>query len=142
MRRSFIYVGIQFACIIFIMFTGQIFPANIYMFILLIVSALPGLWAVYEFGFNFSVFPEITDNHKLFTKGPYRFVRHPMYTSVILITFIWILNDYSSLRFMIWSILVIDLSFKLRYEEGLLRSVFPEYDNYKSRTKMFIPFIY
>jgi protein-S-isoprenylcysteine O-methyltransferase Ste14 len=48
----------------------------------------------------------------------------------------------SPLRIGLWVLLLANLTLKLHYEEGLLRSKFPDYTAYQERTRKLIPFIY
>lgn len=142
MTISFLFVGVQFMCIAAIMLTGEIIPTDKIKMVLLIITAVPGLVAMYSFRFRFNIFPEIPEPHKLNRSGIYKYIRHPMYTSVILMTYIWVWNDYSLMRFIIWVILLIDMIFKLKFEERLLTIAFPEYEDYIKKSKMLIPYLY
>jgi len=57
-------------------------------------------------------------------------------------TLLWVWNDFSLMRFIIWIILLIDMIFKLKLEERLLTVAYPEYEEYIKKTKMFIPYLY
>ncbi|MBK8980925.1 MAG: isoprenylcysteine carboxylmethyltransferase family protein [Ignavibacteria bacterium] len=142
MKLSYTLVGVQFLCIIYLMLTGEIIPADRFYLMLLILTLIPGIWAMYTFRFRFNIFPNIKEGQNLNRSGPYKFVRHPMYTSVISLTFIWVLNNYSITRIIVWSALVIVLIIKLKYEERLLSENFPEYKSYIKNSKMLIPFLY
>ena len=140
--KSFIFVTIQFICIGIIAFTGKIFSENIYLNCTIIPFLFLGLWAIIVMKFNFNVAPEVVENAELRTNGPYKLIRHPMYTSVLGITLIWEFYHFTYFRFIIWIILLIDLLFKLFYEEKLIESNFKLYRNYKLKTKRLIPFIF
>ena len=45
------------------------------------------IWARVHLGRNWSAAPAIKENHELVVSGPYRWVRHPIYTGVILAAF-------------------------------------------------------
>ena len=92
--------------------------------------------------FRFNIAPDISSNSKLIVKGPYKFIRHPMYTSVLGISFYLIMNDINYFRIIIFTILLVNFLFKLDYEEKILISKFPEYSEYKKTTKKLIPFLY
>jgi protein-S-isoprenylcysteine O-methyltransferase Ste14 len=51
-------------------------------------------------------------------------------------------NDISITRLVIYVVLLIDLLFKIQYEEQLLTKHFSEYANYQKQTAKLIPFIY
>jgi len=53
-----------------------------------------------------------------------------------------VVNDLTLLRAVLWLVLLIDLHFKFSYEEKLLIEKYPEYIDYKKKTKRLIPFIY
>jgi protein-S-isoprenylcysteine O-methyltransferase Ste14 len=76
------------------------------------------------------------------THGAYGFVRHPIYSAVIigaaglgLITENW-------LRLAITVLLVIFFDSKARVEERWLEEKYPNYAAYKTRVKKLIPWVY
>ncbi len=142
MKKSYAFVAVQFTAILILVLTGSIFPSDIVKLTIMILFVLFGLWAMFVHRFRFNALPELRDNSSLKTSGPYRLVRHPMYTSLIFITLIWLINEFSIFRLAIWIILLITIHLKSEYEEKLLIKKFPEYPQYKTRTKKFIPFIY
>lgn len=141
--KSYTLVAIQIGCIALIAFTGPIIPKNIFFFSIGISGALLGLWAiiVMELG-RFNITPDIHPNSQMTFKGPYKYIRHPMYASVLLITLAWILNYPTIPRLSIWIVLIFDLIIKLNYEEKLLVNRYKEYRDYQHKTKKLIPFIY
>ena len=91
---------------------------------------------------NFHVLPHPVKNSEMVMRGPYRYIRHPMYTSVLLTMLALLAGDYSTGRLVIWLLLTADLIVKLEYEEKLLQRRFSEYQAYRQNTKRLIPFIY
>lgn len=92
--------------------------------------------------FSFEVI--IQKDHKLITKGPYKQIRHPMYTglSLILIGLAIALSSVYGILFLI--ILGIPvLLYRISAEEELLIKEFgQEYLNYMEKTKKLVPYIY
>lgn len=91
---------------------------------------------------NFSIYPEICEGATLITEGPYRWMRHPMYTALIMMMIgvsgyngRWI-NQVAAL-----ALIAIVVTKALR-EEKLLPRIFPAYPDYANTTKRFIPYIY
>ena len=78
----------------------------------------------------------------LVTGGPYRFVCHPVYTAQMLLTFGWSLAFGGWLTALYAIALSLVLHFKALKEERRLLQRFPEYRDYLSRTRRFVPFIY
>ena len=91
---------------------------------------------------NFSVHPKPRDQAQLITGGPYQLVRHPMYTSVILVLLGLALAAGNSWA---WGGLlcgVFAVVSKSYLEERYLIEKYPEYQQYRQRTKRVIPFIW
>ena len=140
---SYIYIIIQVVFIILIGLTGPISPDNLFLFSGIIIGILTMIWAVWTMRLsNLNMIPDVKHNSRLVTSGPYKFIRHPMYASVLLVTLILVINHLTLLRAGFWLVLLIDLHFKFSYEEKLLLTKFPEYSEYKSNTKRLVPFIY
>jgi protein-S-isoprenylcysteine O-methyltransferase Ste14 len=78
----------------------------------------------------------------LVTSGPYRFVRHPIYTAQMLLTFGWSLALGGWLTSLCAIALIVVVNFKSLKEERRLLQRFPEYRAYQARTRKFVPFIY
>lgn len=76
---------------------------------------------------------------ELSTGGLYRFVRHPMYASVLLFSFGMALHSGYVFRYVVTGLLMILLYFKSVYEEKYLAQIYPEYLKYAGRTPRFIP---
>lgn len=140
--KSAVYVVIQITCLFIIFYKINLIPSNIFILVGLAFFLILGIWAVYTMNFSFNIAPDISSNSKLIVKGPYKFIRHPMYTSVLGISFYLIMNDINYFRIIIFTILLINFIFKLDYEEKIITSKFPEYSEYKKTTKKLIPFLY
>ena len=138
---SVVLVLIQAVCSIGLVFSNGIIPGNIFLVILWAAGILLGIWAMAEFRFRFNIFPELLEDSMLLTSGPYRYVRHPIYTAVLMITLAYLINTPKILNYIMWIILLLVLVIKLNYEEKLLMKRFPDYREYKARTKRLIPFV-
>jgi protein-S-isoprenylcysteine O-methyltransferase Ste14 len=140
---SITLVGIQFVLIGVIVLTGPLWPPGWSLRVILAVGGVIGLWALYVMGLRqVNVFPEVPGQGKLIVLGPFRWVRHPMYASVLLVTLAWVLGNPLPYRIMLWAGLGMTLLIKLQYEERLLIERFPEYEAYRRQTKRLIPFLW
>jgi len=140
---SLVLVATQFTLIALIMFAGPLWPTHWGLRGLMVGGGVIGLWAFLAMGLeNLRVFPEVPKHGRLIVRGPYRWVRHPMYTSVLLITLAWIVEHPLPFRVALWVGLMMTLWVKLRYEEQLLLARFPLYEEYRMRTKRLIPFLF
>lgn len=101
-----------------------------------------GVWAIVAMGIRrVSVSPELQSNAKLTTTGPYRFVRHPMYTSLLMFAGGLAFSPFAIWKAIVWFILLGVLLIKTVIEEQQLRSRFPEYETYARRVKRLVPFV-
>lgn len=102
------------------------------------------LWVSSTLGRNYSPTLEIQENHTLIESGPYKYVRHPMYSAFLL----WFVAQSILLPDIVVSagsaIATALLLFqRIPAEEALLRSEFGiKYDAYVAKTTRVIPFIY
>ena len=100
------------------------------------------MWARVHLGRNWSGSPQMKENHELVTSGPYRFVRHPIYTGIMLGLFGSGLAAGLGwfIAFIIFSVIFI---LRIKTEEGYMMKLFPnQYPAYRARTKAFIPFFW
>ncbi len=101
-----------------------------------------GLWAVFSMGRgNLNVSPAVRENASLVQRGPYRWVRHPMYTALLLFMLSYVIAEVTALSVQLWCGLLLVLIVKSFYEESLLAQRFPSYAQYKLRTWRFVPYV-
>lgn len=91
---------------------------------------------------NFHILPRPVNRSQLIARGPYRYIRHPMYTSVLIVATALIAGDFSIIKLGIGLLLALCLVIKLEYEENLFVQRFPEYEAYRNITKRLIPFLW
>lgn len=139
--RSVLFVIIQFAMIFAIAIYAGIW-GGVLTNMLTILAVFLGVWAVATMQYSVNVLPDVRRHQKLYTGGPYRTMRHPMYTSILLATLAWLQNRPDAIALALWLVLLVDLLLKLRYEERMLTLKFPEYKTYAARTKRLLPFVY
>jgi protein-S-isoprenylcysteine O-methyltransferase Ste14 len=108
--------------------------------VIVVVGVSLAIWSRVLLGRNWSSVVQIKRGHELVEAGPYRYIRHPIYTG-ILIAFIGTAAKEGDVRGIV-AILILFASFwrKLRMEERMLGETFGEtYASYKRRTKALIP---
>ena len=141
--KSIILVIIQLICIALILLTGRLVPRSFPLQIVFVLALSLGIWALWIINFkNFRLTPNFPKDTRLVAKGPYKLIRHPMYSCLLLATLMIVLDDLSIIRIAIWIILFIDLYIKLVYEEKLIIERNTDYLIYKRGTKRLIPFIH
>jgi protein-S-isoprenylcysteine O-methyltransferase Ste14 len=81
------------------------------------------------------------ENPELVTSGPYAYVRHPIYTGILVAVFGSAIGT-SPFGLIPFGLLGIYFVYSARREEKLMMEQFPEqYPQYMSRTKMLVPFV-
>ena len=93
------------------------------------------LVAIKDLGNNLSPFPRPKTNSNLVTTGIYRFTRHPMYYSLIIISFGVFLTKLSFYYLFLTVILALLIKFKIFLEEQYLKNKFKNYFLYKNMVK-------
>jgi len=144
LSKGKILVTFQFL-IIFLMFVFIKAKSKYFLLgiAILTISIIIGLLAIKEQGNNdFNIRPDINPNCKLITTGVYKYIRHPMYFSVIFGMLGILVAFFNYVEFILYIFLIFIMLIKLHYEEQLWCNHTKEYLEYKKRTKKLIPFIY
>jgi protein-S-isoprenylcysteine O-methyltransferase Ste14 len=99
------------------------------------------VWARLHLGRNWGMPTSQRVEPELVTSGPYRFVRHPIYSGLLIAVLGTALVD-NLLGLIVVAVLIAYFYYCGIVEERNLAATFPQaYPEYKSRTKMLIPFL-
>jgi protein-S-isoprenylcysteine O-methyltransferase Ste14 len=99
-----------------------------------------GLWTLaYNRPGNFNIRPEPKVSGQLVTSGPYRFVRNPMYSAVLLFAAAEVVAYADMWKLACWLALALLLLAKAMLEERGLREQHAGYAEYAKRVRRFIP---
>ena len=104
-------------------------------FFLIMISSIVMLIAIKDLGSNLSPFPKPIVNGILITSGIYRFIRHPMYFSLILISFGFFIIKLSLYHLCLTLSLALVIKFKIILEEKYLNKKFKNYFLYTAKVK-------
>ena len=104
-------------------------------FLIIIIAFIILLVAIKDLGRNLSPFPRPINNSNLVTKGIYRFTRHPMYYSLIFISFGVFITKLSIYYLFLSTILILIIKFKIALEEQYLKNKFKNFLLYKNEVK-------
>ena len=114
----------------------QVSPLSYLTGILIIIfSLIIMLVAIKDLGRNLSPFPRPMKNSNLVTSGIYRFTRHPMYYSLIFISFGVFIIKLSIYHLFLTISLALIIKFKIILEEQYLNNKFKNYLLYKNEVK-------
>jgi protein-S-isoprenylcysteine O-methyltransferase len=111
-------------------------------FILCAAGIAFAIWGRRLLGANWSTSPSVREGHQLITSGPYGWVRHPIYTGV-LIALLGTALVSTILWWIVFAASCLIFLYRVHAEEKLMVTQFPEqYPEYKKRTKALIPLIW
>jgi protein-S-isoprenylcysteine O-methyltransferase Ste14 len=110
--------------------------------ILCAVGVAVAIWARWYLGRNWGMPMSVKENPELVTSGPYAYIRHPIYTGVLL-ALLGSALVVGNWEFGLFVIFGLYFSYSARSEEKLMARTFPtQYPPYKQRTKTLIPFVW
>ena len=101
-------------------------------------------WAIITLGRFFTLDVTIEKDHELVERGPFRMVRHPSYTGVLL-AFVGLALSLGNWAALLVVLLPIGVAFIHRMnveEDALSGALGPQYTDYMRRTKRLVPFVY
>jgi len=142
-----VLVALQFGIIAALIFFSIIaFRPALSGAVLIFVGLGIGLAAIrahrYVQAHNFRILPELQEGCELVTHGIYRYIRHPMYTSVMVMMLgVALMTSYRTVALALWGVLCAVLVLKALREEKLWCGHDARYDTYKRKVKRFVPFI-
>jgi protein-S-isoprenylcysteine O-methyltransferase Ste14 len=112
--------------------------------LLMLTGILFRQWAIWVLGRFFSTKVRIVSDHKIVREGPYRFLRHPSYTGMLMI----LLGLGLASRTWLGTIIILALfslviGYRISVEESALKAEFGgEYIQYAKKTKRLFPFLF
>jgi protein-S-isoprenylcysteine O-methyltransferase Ste14 len=118
-------------------------PAAYRIGVSLVIAGLAfAIWARVHLGSNWSGTVTIKQGHELIRSGPYAWVRHPIYTGLIMALLGTTIASGTVHAAIGLAIIVESLVRKSRTEEEFMRATFPgEYQRYSAQVPALIPFV-
>lgn len=100
-------------------------------------------WAMASLGANnFSLMPEPRAGNTISRRGIYRWLRHPMYASVILCASAVAFGAPSKIRWIAWAVCVAALIVKVRIEEEAITRRHAGYPEHMKGTWRLVPWVW
>lgn len=117
--------------------TGTVADIVVLLGMLVMISARAAL------GKNWSADVIFKEDHELITRGPYAYIRHPIYSGLILMILGVAIYSGSFIWFFLFALFFVGAYYKARKEEILLTKHFPEtYPAYTKKVSALIPFVF
>ncbi len=134
----------QYSILMVFLLSGPWFSQHIISLLIQIIGLFLGIWAIWSMRRSrLNIAPCVRKGSNLIQDGPYRFLRHPMYLSILLFFAPLLTESPSPLRVVSFIALIPGLFIKLNFEEKRLLEHFGlHYSLYMNKTWKFIPFIY
>ena len=77
----------------------------------------------------------------LVTTGPYAYIRHPIYASILYFLWAAVFSHFSVLNLILGAIGTVGAAIRIYAEEHLIIEQYPQYAEYSAQTKRVIPFL-
>jgi protein-S-isoprenylcysteine O-methyltransferase Ste14 len=146
-RKDYLYVSIQF-----VLFAAYMLPIRFVEWMVApiakwfglgvaVLGLLIDLLAFLQLNTNLSPYPTPKAGGELVQTGLYAYIRHPIYTGILLLTFGYAIHEVSDYKILVSIALLVLFYFKTSYEEKRLEAVYPEYPAYRQRVGRFLPLI-
>jgi protein-S-isoprenylcysteine O-methyltransferase Ste14 len=104
------------------------------------LGAVFAIWARFYIGQNWSSAVSIKVGHQLIRTGPYAWVRHPIYSGLLLAMIGTAIARREPRGFLAFALLLLAFVVKSRLEEGFMRKTFgEEYEEYSRATGALVP---
>jgi protein-S-isoprenylcysteine O-methyltransferase Ste14 len=122
--------------------TGNLFAFSPFVITAQVAAVVLNLWARISFQRGTFRVTAAPSGAPIITRGPYRFIRHPMYSAALLFIWAGVASHLSAMTLAIAVAATTLCIVRFLVEERLLRAQYPEYPDYSRSTKALIPFVF
>ena len=128
--------------LVFLVLTRNLFSSAPVVIVVQALALTLFLWARITFGRrSFHASADPTEGG-LVTHGPYRYIRHPIYTAVCVFVWAGILAHLSWKTALCGALILAGAMLRIFCEETLVTARYPEYRQYAARTWRMVPFVF
>jgi protein-S-isoprenylcysteine O-methyltransferase Ste14 len=121
---------------------GAIFSSSPFVIAAQAAALFLFLWARITFGWrSFHVAANPTEGG-LVTSGPYRYIRHPLYTAMCMFIGTGVAAHWSLGAALCGALILISTGARIWAEEKLVTARYPDYADYASKTWRMIPYVF
>jgi protein-S-isoprenylcysteine O-methyltransferase Ste14 len=142
-RDLLIYYALELIVVALILVTGPAVAKHPLLIFVQIAGIWIVLWVVWTNKVRkFRISLDLPSRTRFVAKGPYNFVRYPVYTAILIVTLALAVDRLEIEGFLLWLILLAVFIMDIRFEDRLYSSYFSDYSLYKGKTSRLIPFVY
>jgi protein-S-isoprenylcysteine O-methyltransferase Ste14 len=129
-------------CLVWLAFQKVLLGAGPVTIGIQVLAVLLMIWARLTFGLRSFHAAANPTSGGLVTRGPYRWLRHPIYSAVLYFVWAGIAAHPSGSSILVALLASASLGVRMYGEERLLREMYPEYTEYARHTARVLPFIF
>ena len=134
-------LGLATVGVVILAFRESLLAAGLTAIAVQVASTLLMLWARLSFGRrSFHAIAGTTEG-ELMMKGPYKYLRHPIYAAALYFLGAGVLSHPDIINGLAGALVIAGLAVRIMAEEHLLAERYTEYAEYSTHTKRIIPFI-
>lgn len=129
------------AAILILLLTGNLLAWSPVVIAVQVLAVAVAAWARRSFPpatFSVTAAPR---GGAVIEQGPYRWVRHPQYSAVLMLIWAGVLSHLSALSLAVGVAIAVVAALRIACEERLLTEKLPGYADYARRTRRLIPFV-
>jgi protein-S-isoprenylcysteine O-methyltransferase Ste14 len=130
------------AAIVVLGVTGNLFSTSPFVIAAQVTAVGLNVWARISFQRGKFRVTAVPSEAAMISHGPYRFIRHPMYSAVLVFIWAGVASHLSGLTLTIGIAVTAVGIVRIITEERLLRAKYPEYLDYARSTKALIPYVF
>ena len=141
--RELLYIQIILFGLLFFLGNVEVVVKNILLLIPFLAGTIIIFYSMYVLGpRSFSPFPFPPKNSVLVKRGPYSQLRHPMYFGMEIVGLTLVLSNLRFESVFVFLFLIYVLNMKADMEEEELSKKFPEYSDYRTKTRKLVPYFF
>lgn len=123
-------------------FTGNLLSWSPFVIAAQAAAVGLNLWARRSFQKGTFRVTAVPSSSSIIRSGPYRFIRHPMYSAALLFVWAGVVSHLSVLTLAIGGAVTVVAIARIIAEERLLTAQYPEYHGYAQSTKALVPYLF
>ena len=125
-----------------LLYTGNLLSSSPLVVLLQVAAIVLLVWARITFGRRSFHFTAGSTEGGLVTRGPYRYIRHPIYASICLFVWASVVAHWSEGTALCGVLVLGGAVVRMLCEETLVAAKYPEYQEYARITCRMVPYVF